>query len=275
MVPMMNRVTCVGVVVGLLLVACERRAGGGVGEDPERGSGRVRPVVADGSMGGQGFRDSLDEARRMAAGAERNERLAELAWNAIEREPEVAEDAMELLPAGGRARIELTSHLAMRMADEDLEGALEWALDLPSENEMAAAFGRIALVMAERDPVEAATLLSETGVAGRELDVALVEALSIWSNQSPVDAAEWVALFPEGAARDAGFREVISEWVEQDVSAAWAWVEARDDGVIRELAGRELEHAWLALPAGEREAVLDGVEPDVATQLRRLLPAAE
>jgi hypothetical protein len=79
-------------------------------------------------------------------------------------------------------------------------------------------------------------LLSESGLEGRGFDVAVVRVLQRWAAQNPADAAAWLALFPAGDAREAGFRTVISEWTETDPQAAVSWLAALDLQELRDEA---------------------------------------
>ena len=60
------------------------------------------------------------------------------------------------------------------------------------------------MIIAETDPQRAATLLSESGIAGRTFDVATVQVIQRWATQSQSRAAAWVALFPPGRGPRSG-----------------------------------------------------------------------
>jgi hypothetical protein len=201
---------------------------------------------------------------------EREEAIAEIAWNALESDPEVAREAFEKLSQDSEPRLKLLRHFAMNLAAGNPEEAFEWVSGLESDLEKSAAIERIAWVISEEDPARAAQLLSEFGIEGRGFDVAVVRVLQRWASQNPSDAAAWVALFPAGEVRETGIRTVISEWTESDPKTAISWMaglterEIRDEGALAiaiVLAGQdpEVRSEWLGyadpVTRGEIEAM--------------------
>jgi hypothetical protein len=93
------------------------------------------------------------------------------------------------------------------------------------------------LIISDTDPQRAANLLSESGIAGRTFDVAAVQVIQRWAAQSPSHAAEWVALFPPGAAREAGIKIIAEHWLARDAPAAIAWSDTLHDEVARAVKG--------------------------------------
>ena len=178
------------------------------------------------------LRDAYQTAIASESGEERHKRVAEVAWNAIELDPELASEALSSLPPDHEERILLLQHLALRKAEDDPEQALAWAASLATESESAAAYAQIALVLAESDPERAANLLSETGIQGHEFDVAVVQVLQRWADQSPPAAAAWVAVFPPGDFRSAGIHEVLSRWLPSDPESAFHWISSQNDESI-------------------------------------------
>jgi hypothetical protein len=227
----------------LMVAACERQEETGRSVEKEAGprvtrSGRPpREALPEPP---KTSRAALAEAAAIAEPGAREKAIAEVAWNAIEADPELAREALGLLAADSPQRIALIQHFAMRMADENPDAALEWAGLLESERETAAARAQIALVIAAADPARAATLLSESGIPSREFDVAIVQVLQRWAGQSPPDAAAWVAAFPPGDFRKAGVETVISQWAESDPQAAFSWLSTLSDEAIRAEATQAL-----------------------------------
>jgi hypothetical protein len=214
-------------VPGLLLVCCDKPGLENVHEDSAvphaqvaRGGHAPRQPVP-------GTPAELRKILNAAAGIEspetREKTIADVAWNALETDPELAWEALLQLPTDGTEKIRLLQHYAMRLAERNPEEALAWASSLGTSEEVSAACGQIALILAETDPQRAATLLSESGIAGRTFDVATVQVIQRWVAQSPSHAAAWVALFPPGAAREAGIKIIAEQWLACDALAAIVW----------------------------------------------------
>jgi len=229
----------------------------GVPRDPE---GREDPS--------EKLREALLAADAITEEGARRKALADIAWQAVGLDPELAREAFQKLPTDADERIPLIRHFAMRQAGEDPEAALAWAGQLGSEHETAVARARIALVIADSDPRRAAVLVAESGDSGRELDVAVVQVLQQWTARSPQEAAEWAVLFPDDQIREAGIRTVISRWLTTDPQAAVAWMAAMDhDGARAEvvkIAARviarqpgDIREVWLQSADGETRRAIE------------------
>jgi hypothetical protein len=212
-------------------------------------------------------RDALVRAESLADAGERDKALAQIAWDAIETDPVLAREALGKITADSVEKIPLIQHFAMRMADEDVEAALEWASTLESEREAAAARVRIALVVADADPARAAGLLSEHGLANREFDVAVVQVLQHWADKSPPEAAAWVAMFPPGDFRKGGIRAVVPQWTQDNPQAAFSWLADQSDEGIRMEVGDAIVERFLAQPPEIRETWLKYADPQVREKL--------
>jgi len=268
-----------------LLVSCDKPQ---VGDDPgpeENTPPRVtrteRPPTVTKPEPREELRKKLRAAEKIESASRRAEALVEVAWNALELDPDLARQAFHQLPADSTGKMELIRHFALRMAEEDLEAAMAWAASLETEKESATAYGLIALAISEDDPEGAANLLSESGIAGEEFDVAAVQVLQRWAASAPADAAAWVRIFPAGDAREAGIGEIVSRWTDADFPAVLAWVESLEDETVR----REAVHA-VAVTLGEQpdeevqekliQAVTTGNHPEIEDALKEIsLEAAD
>ena len=245
---------------GLLLVSCDKagpsnsRQGDDSSAPPVRRSGhapRENPTTP---------RDELRVKLQAAASAPspeaREEIIAEVAWNALEIDPELAREAFLQLSADHPQRMLLIQCFAMRLAEQNPDEALAWADSLASERDIAAAKGQIALVLAETDPQRAANLISESGIVGREFDVAVVQVLQRWAAQSAPDAAAWAISFPPGPARTAGISLIVSQWARADAKSAIAWMGTLEDRAVRMEAVLAMEETILQQPPEVRDAWL-------------------
>lgn len=262
---------CLWLLVALCLTGCEKSARQSRATDEKPG-----PHVTKSSRGPRGFSDvsaadalrkTLVRAESLAAAGERDKAIAKVAWDAIETDPGLAREALGKITADSVEKIPLIQHFAMRMADEDLDAALEWASTLESEREAAAARARIALVMADTDPARAANLLSEYGLANREFDVAVVQVLQHWADQSPPDAAAWVAMFPPGDFRKEGIRAVVTQWTQDNPQDLFSWLGGQSDEAIRMEAGDAIVQRFLAQPREIREIWLKFADPQIREKL--------
>ncbi|MCE9518711.1 MAG: hypothetical protein K8R87_03995, partial [Verrucomicrobia bacterium] len=194
------------------------------------------------------LRANLETDLKIESPAAREKALAIVAWNALDIDPDLASEAFLKLRTDSVEKIRLIQHYAMRLAEQDMEAAIAWARNAGSELEIAAASSQIAIVLSETDPRRAAVLLSETGVDGRDFDVAVVQVLQRWATQSAADAAAWAASFQPGAARQAGITHIVSQWMLTDAPAAFGWLNAIKDRVVRKEALLAIEKFILQQP---------------------------
>ncbi len=263
----MIRLVLTSLVILLPLVSCDGRKERVSPPDETEQTGpvstksqRIRPE--DPAPAGRNLRPDFEKAKEIADPAGRDEALARVAWDAMELDPPLAREAFGLLPAESPEKIRLIQHYAMRIAAADLTEALKWADSFGSEKETAAARCRIALVLSETDPQQAAELLSESATADRESEVAIVQVLQRWAGKNPPGAAAWVADFPEGPAREAGIKAVVSPWLESDAKAAFDWIAALD-GDLRKEAVLALSNVLDEETEEAGKKILDAAPPDV------------
>lgn len=258
---------------GLLLVSCEKPARPGDRTDtfapaasPERRTHKPRGQAPDAPSSP---REIMETADRIEPPAARERTLANIAWNAIETDPGLAHEAFLRLPAESPEKIRLIQHYAMALAEGDVEAALEWAAGLSSELEISTANAQIALTLAETDPRRAANLLSESGIAGRELDVAVVQVMQRWAGKSVPEAAAWVTAFPPGAVREAGLKIISEQWLPRDAPAAFDWLGSlRDEGLRKDVL-RAIEGLILQQPQDIGDEWLQHADALVRSELEQ------
>ena len=258
---------------GLLLVCCDKPASPDARKDtaaptePVARGGHAPRVQAAGTPAA--LQTILETALKIESPAAREKALADVAWNALEIDPELASKAFQQLPAGSTEKIRLIQHYAMRLAEHDPDEALTWAATAGSEREIAAANSQIALVLAETDPGRAANLLSESGAISHEFDVAVVQVVQRWAAQSPPDAAAWVVLFPPGAAREAGVKIITEQWLPRDAPAAFHWLETLQDERLRKETARAMEGVILQQPVDIRDRWLQHAGASIQSELEQ------
>jgi hypothetical protein len=262
-------------VAALCLAACDRSGSQARDADEKPGpqvtkSGRA-PRDHPRASPAEAMREALGRAESLAEPGARDKAIAQIAWDSIETDPELAREAFGKITTDSVDKIPLIQHFAMRMADEDVDAALEWASTLESEREAAAARVRIALVVADADPARAAGLLSEHGLANREFEVAVVQVLQHWTGKSPPDAAAWVAMFPPGDFRKEGIRTVLSQWTQNNPQATFSWLADQSDEGIRMEAGDAIVASFLGQAPEIRDTWLQYADPQVREKLTHAL----
>lgn len=260
--------------LGLLLASCDRPRKSATERAQQPAAPRLtksaRPAPEDPPQTRDSVRAAFKAAAEIASPEEKNRALAAAIWEAMDLEPELARQGLHQLTAGSEEKSRLIQHFAMRLAEHNVDDAVQWAAALETEEEQSQAFGRIAMVLADQEPARAAHLLSDSGLAGRDFDVAVVQVVQRWAAQSPSAAAAWVVLFDPGEARSAGLRETIGVWVRKDAQAAFSWIAAVQDAQTREDAVTGMVETMMNQPASERMKLLELAPPEIRTRFENL-----
>lgn len=256
--------------LGLLLVSCEkpRKPAAAVTEtEKPRITKSHRPAGVEAPPQRDRLRAAFQQAAETGPPEARDRALAAAVWDALELEPDLARDGLQRITPGTDEKNRLIEHFAMRMAEQSPEDAVSWAHSLATDEEKSLAFGRIALVLSESDPERAATILSDSGVAGRDFDVAVVQVIQRWAAESPAAAAAWVMAFDAGEARSAGMREIVSVWIGNDSQAAFAWISTILNPELRQEA--ELGAAQFILEEPD-SMLLESASPEIQRAFEKL-----
>jgi hypothetical protein len=262
------------------LSACDKPSDAGIpdsgGQNPGPKTTRVdRPPRTDDPDLRADRRATFDKARKIGNPEQREQAIARIAWDALELDPDLAREAFQQLAAESEEKIRLIQHFAMTLAEENVDEALKWADALGSEKEIAAARCQIALVLADTDPERAAGLLSESAIAGREFDVAVVQVLQHWAASNPPAAAAWVAMFPPGASREAGIKAVISPWLESDVPAVFSWIGKLGDETLRAEASAAMAGLLMEQTDAVRAGWLRHASPGIRAAIEQTMKEAD
>lgn len=265
--------------LSLLLVSCDKQSqtheSGEKSEAPPKITKSQRPPSDASPEVRKKTRTALDEAKLIATPEEHDKSVAAIAWDNLELDPQLAIEAFQQLAPGSAERIRLIQHFAMRLAEQNLDEAVKWAESLATPEEKSIAYGRISLVLAVTDPARAANLISESGMAGREFDVAVVQVIQKWSATSPSDAAAWVVLFDPSEARSAGIRTVVSLWAGKDTQAALTWIGSLEDATLHQEAVAAMAEAILQQPASIQDDWKKLVNPEIRAAFEKLKQQAE
>ena len=264
--------------LGLLLVCCEKPREAAAPPEKQAPPPRVtkldRPAREELPDSPEQLRENLESAGEIESPEARNKALEEVIWNALELDPELAQEGFHQLAPGSEEKKRLIQHFAMRRAAAALDEAIQWATTLETEQEKSLAFDSIALVLADSDPLRAAQMLSESGIAGRDFDVAVVQVVQRWAAISAVDAAAWVVLFESGEARRASLKEVVSVWSHANPEGALAWMETLKDPTIHQEAVTGMAQTILEMPEEARSDLLQFATPEIRAALEKIEAAA-
>ena len=260
--------------LGLLLVCCEKPRENSAPPEkqalPRRVTRPERPAREEQTDSPEQLRENLKSAGEIESPEARNKALEEVIWNALEFDPELAEEGFHQLAPGSEEKKRLIQHFAMRRAGDALDEAINWAKTLETEQERSLAFDSIALVLAESEPLRAAQMLSDSGIAGRDFDVAVVQVVQRWAAIAAVDAAAWVVLFEPGEARRAGLKEVVSVWSRTNPEGALAWMETLKDPTIHQEAVTGMAKTILEMPDQAQSELMQFATPEIRATLEKL-----
>ncbi|MGL4401631.1 MAG: hypothetical protein ACRCXD_17355, partial [Luteolibacter sp.] len=237
---------------------------------PRRATKSARPLSSEPVSTPEEIRETFENAQAIQSPEHRNKALEEVVWDALELDPHLAAEAFLKLTPRSEEKNRLIQHYAMRLAEQSLDEAMQWAATFHSEEERSLAYDNIALVLAESEPERAAQMLSESGIAGRDFDVAVVQVLQRWAASSPEGAAGWVVLFEEGEARSAGLKAVVGIWSRTDPEGALVWLDSLQNPAIRQEASDGLAQSILDLPEGSQDDLLRRVSPDIRSRFESL-----
>ena len=237
---------------------------------PPRVTKTLRPPRTEPLSTPEELRETFKKAEEIQSPQERNHALEEVVWDALELDPQLAAEGFLKLTPGSEEKNRLIQHYAMRLAEQSFDEAIKWAATLQDEKEQSLAYDNIALVLAESEPERAAQLLSESGVAGRDFDVAVVQVLQRWAALAPEGAAGWVVLFDAGEARSAGLKAVVGTWSRSDPQAALNWLGSLQNPAIHQEAVNGMAETILEMPEGSQDDLLRLVTPEIRSRFESL-----
>jgi hypothetical protein len=260
--------------LALLLVSCDKPKEMATTPEksplPQRATKSTRPIGSEPMSTPGEIREIFENALAIQSPEHRNKALEEVVWNSLELDPHLAAEAFLKLTPQSEEKNRLIQHYAMRLAEQSLDEAMQWAATFHSEEERSLAYDNIALVLAESEPESAAKMLSESGFAGRDFDVAVVQVIQRWATSSPEGAAGWVVLFEEGEARSAGLKAIVDTWARTDPEGALGWLNSLQNPAIRNEASDGLAQSILDLPEGSRDDLMQRMNPDIRSRFENL-----
>lgn len=258
------------VVPLLVLGGCRKSSTSETVRGPEEATKlRDRSVreVSDGVDPREAVRVSYESALALEDSPEQQQALATVAWDAIELDPDLAQEAFDRLEEGSEASRRLIGHFVMRLADEDPTAALEWARGLEDESERSEALGRAAVVISNADPQTAGDIVLNEMSPGRPRDRSAVQVVQRWSQGDPQSALMWAESLESRPARQAGMVEAVGRWMGSDESACVDWVVSVEEGRARSEAVFAVAAAIIRLAPDQREQVMEQFDGELRVQI--------
>lgn len=150
------------------------------------------------------FDAALAFVQQMPDGDEKNDSLEAVCFGLAQKDPSLAMTKAQELQEPSP----VIENLAQQWADRDMTSALTWAHNQPAGDQHDEVFQRIALVLSQRDPKDAANLVLEQIPSGPAQDEAVMTVLHQWANRDIVAAVDWVKTFPENPFRERALQEL-------------------------------------------------------------------
>lgn len=150
---------------------------------------------------------ALAAAMKLPKGDERNQALSAVCLGLAQTDPADAVKMAQTLNLGSEPRTVMPS-LIQQWAANDLSSAMMWANNQPPGKQRDEFNTRIAYVMSQGDPVDAATLVINQISSGSAQNEAVMMVLHQWAKQNLVAAATWVKELPDGPLQARAVKEL-------------------------------------------------------------------
>ncbi|MBU6411678.1 MAG: hypothetical protein KGR98_14935, partial [Verrucomicrobia bacterium] len=163
---------------------------------------------------------ALAAALKLPAGDERNQGLEAVCFGLAQNDPADAVKLAQKLNLNANSDGAM-QNLMQQWASADASSALTWTLAQPAGDERDALVDRVAFIMSQTDPSDAANVVINDMPPGSAQDQAVMSVLHQWALQDVIGAADWVATFPPGSLRDRALSELEDiEHYQQAMQAA-------------------------------------------------------
>lgn len=102
-------------------------------------------------------------------------------------------------------------NLVQNWARHEPAAAEKWVLARPPSAQRDQAIARVAYILAQTKPVDAATLIIRELPEGSAQNEAVISILHQWAERDPAGATAWVARFPAGPLADRAKAEIVGQ----------------------------------------------------------------
>jgi hypothetical protein len=152
---------------------------------------------------------ALAWASGLPAGDEREAALNDVCLQIAESNPAGAIAQRQSLLAEHQS-YDALEDLAQKWAEQDMTAAQAWIAGQPADVRRDQLIGRVAYVLAQTAPQEAAQWVVETMTPGDPQIEAAVSVLHQWGKQDLAAATAWAEQFPEGPLRERALKELAA-----------------------------------------------------------------
>lgn len=135
---------------------------------------------------------ALAAAMKLPAGDERNQALAAVCFGIAQNDPA---DAVKMAQSLQQPE-DVMENLVQQWSASDVASALVWANSQPAGEPRDQFLQRVAFVLSQTDPSDAAGLVMEQIPSGPVQDEAMMTVLHQWANQDLAAAVKWAQNFP-------------------------------------------------------------------------------
>lgn len=181
---------------------------------------------------GNDLESALGWVERLSDAEQRNAMLVEVGFEASRLHPErVVDFALGMPPSTSRDR--LVVHAARQWATLDAVASGNWASGLPESRLREEVLSAIAVSVSSVDGRYAAGLVAGAMVGGKDQVDASILVARKWGGQNPVEAAEWIARFPDVSVRRHALEGLVGVWSSRSHATMLAWVESVSDTRFR------------------------------------------
>lgn len=150
---------------------------------------------------------ALAGVMKLPAGAERNEALGAVCSGLAESDPASAVKLAHSLGLDTQPGA-VMANLVQQWASADVASALDWADQQPAGAGRDELTTRVAFVLSQTDPADAATLVTKQISSGAGQDDALIMVLHQWAEQDLSGATAWMANLPDTPLRERALQEL-------------------------------------------------------------------
>jgi len=146
-------------------------------------------------------------ADQLSDAGERNTTLADVCYQIAQNDPQQATQMADQSGLGNLPGAPL-ENLVSQWAAKDLTTALAWVNERSPGVEKDMMLSRVAVVLAETTPAQAAQMVADQIPAGDIQTEAAISILYHWARRDLPGAHAWVQLFPEGPVRERALNEL-------------------------------------------------------------------
>lgn len=180
-----------------------------------------------------------------------------VAWEVMDRYPDVFQEALSKLPPESPSAQRLMAHCAVKLAVDDPDTAIAIALGLKDPQHKIEVSANLAVMMAEAHPVKAAKLVSGQIPQGSVQSEYAIKVVQLWAGQDSPGAAAWVATFPPGKVRSEGVQAAVLGWFHNDQAGLSDWLGSSSSEPVKAEAVAALAALIKAQPEAERLVTME------------------